>query len=108
MTFTTAAFDRSSSWRFEALPTGRLRRVLLHLSYSMALSRLLDTTPPSHPALPSGGPPRHPGRAPRRSRAPPCRRSVPCPLPPITNKEVWQIGRPGSKGQPLCVILKII
>jgi hypothetical protein len=26
--------------------TGRLRRVLLHLSYSMALSRLLDTTPP--------------------------------------------------------------
>src|SRR6516225_3929329 len=47
MTFTTAAFDRSSSWRFEALPTGRLRRVLLHLSYSMALSRLLDTTPPS-------------------------------------------------------------
>src|SRR5215469_2174174 len=27
-------------------PTGRLRRVLLHLSYSMALSRLLDTTPP--------------------------------------------------------------
>src|SRR6516165_6842976 len=28
-------------------PTGRLRRVLLHLSYSMALSRLLDTTPPS-------------------------------------------------------------
>src|SRR5215469_3170027 len=28
-------------------PTGRLRRVLLHLSYSMALSHLLDTTPPS-------------------------------------------------------------
>src|SRR6516165_3015826 len=27
-------------------PTGRLRRVLLHLSYSMALSHLLDTTPP--------------------------------------------------------------
>src|SRR6516165_4261432 len=80
MTFTTAAFDRSSSWRFEALPTGRLRRVLLHLSYSMALSRLLDTTPPSHPALPSGGPPRHPGRAPRRSRVSPCCRSVPCPL----------------------------
>src|SRR5215472_15269235 len=26
--------------------TGRLRRVLLHLSYNMALSRLLDTTPP--------------------------------------------------------------
>ena len=26
-------------------PTGRLRRVLLHLSYSMALSHLLDTTP---------------------------------------------------------------
>src|ERR1700755_3063279 len=28
-------------------PTGRLRRVLLHLSYSMALLHLLDTTPPS-------------------------------------------------------------
>jgi hypothetical protein len=28
-------------------PTGRLRRVLLHLSYSMALSHLLDTTPPT-------------------------------------------------------------
>jgi hypothetical protein len=28
-------------------PTGRLRRVLLHLSYSMALSHLLDTAPPS-------------------------------------------------------------
>src|SRR5215469_7072401 len=27
-------------------PTGWLRRVLLHLSYSMALSRLLDTTLP--------------------------------------------------------------
>src|SRR6266404_2330686 len=27
-------------------PTGRLRRVLLHLSYSMALSHLLDTTLP--------------------------------------------------------------
>src|SRR6516162_8526363 len=26
-------------------PTGRLRRVNLHLSYSMTLSRLLDTTP---------------------------------------------------------------
>jgi hypothetical protein len=26
-------------------PTGRLRRVILHLSYSMALSHLLDTTP---------------------------------------------------------------
>src|ERR1017187_10969274 len=28
-------------------PTGRLRRVLLHLSHSMTLARLLDTTPPS-------------------------------------------------------------
>ena len=28
-------------------PTGRLRRVLLYLSYSMALLHLLDTTPPS-------------------------------------------------------------
>src|ERR1700726_2483361 len=26
-------------------PTGRLRRVLLHLSHSMTLARLLDTTP---------------------------------------------------------------
>src|SRR5215469_10973139 len=37
-------------------PTGRLRRVLLHLSYSMALSRLLDTTPPRLlPAAACGG-----------------------------------------------------
>src|SRR5882762_11650423 len=28
-------------------PTERLRRVLLHLSYSMALSHLLDTIPPA-------------------------------------------------------------
>src|ERR1035437_3384814 len=28
-------------------PTGRLRRVLLHLSHSMTLARLLDTTPQS-------------------------------------------------------------
>src|SRR5450759_5348635 len=47
MTFTTADFVRSSSWQFEASPTGRLRRVLLHLSHSMTLARLLDTTPPS-------------------------------------------------------------
>src|SRR5580704_6045619 len=43
----TTAFDRSSSWQFEASPTGRLRRVILHLSHSMTLARLLDTTPPS-------------------------------------------------------------
>src|SRR6202035_2729610 len=37
-------------------PTGRLRRVLLHLSYSMALSHLLDTTPPRLlPAAACGG-----------------------------------------------------
>ena len=47
MTLTTAAFDRSSSWWFEAssykaAPKG----ACLHLSYSMALSRLLDTAPP--------------------------------------------------------------
>jgi hypothetical protein len=37
-------------------PTERLRRVFLHLSYSMALSRLLDTTPPRLlPAAACGG-----------------------------------------------------
>src|ERR1700726_2668978 len=32
-------------------PTGRLRRVLLHLSHSMTLARLLDTTPHSGLAM---------------------------------------------------------
>src|SRR6516162_4414457 len=36
-------------------PTGRLRRANLHLSYSMTLSRLLDTTPA--PDIPSVRPP---------------------------------------------------
>src|SRR6516165_1786929 len=47
MTFTTAAFDEAAHGGLKPSPTGRLRRVLLHLSYSMALSHLLDTTPPS-------------------------------------------------------------
>src|SRR5262245_30546236 len=49
MTFTTAAFDRSSSWWFGVSPTKRLGRVLLHLSYSTTPShrRLHDTMPGS-------------------------------------------------------------
>src|SRR6516165_4467620 len=47
MTFTTAAFDEAAHGGLKPSPTGRLRRVLLHLSYSMALSHLLDTTPPA-------------------------------------------------------------
>src|SRR6202040_3824806 len=47
MTFTTAALTEAAHGGLKPSPTGRLRRVLLHLSYSMALSHLLDTTPPS-------------------------------------------------------------
>jgi hypothetical protein len=43
-TFTTAAFVRSSFGSLKPPPTRRLRRAHLHLSYSMTLSRLLDTT----------------------------------------------------------------
>jgi uncharacterized membrane protein YvlD (DUF360 family) len=35
MTFTTTAFDRSGSWLLKPPPTGRLRRVHLHLSYRL-------------------------------------------------------------------------
>src|SRR5215470_11010447 len=49
-------------------PTRRLRRVLLHLSYSMALSRLLDTTPPRLlTAAACGGLRPAPDRRPRRA-----------------------------------------
>src|SRR6202040_3772166 len=47
MTFTTAALTEAAHGGLKPSPTGRLRRVLLHLSYSMALLHLLDTTPPS-------------------------------------------------------------
>ena len=43
-TFSTTAFDRSTLWRFEAPPARRLRRTYLHLTCSMALSRLRGTT----------------------------------------------------------------
>ena len=45
MTFTTTELAAAAHGSLEPLPTQRLRRVLLHLSYSMTLSRLLDTTP---------------------------------------------------------------
>jgi hypothetical protein len=35
ITFTTAAFDRSSLWLFETFPAGRFRMAHLHLSRSM-------------------------------------------------------------------------
>src|ERR1700720_4083114 len=44
MTFTTAALTEAAHGGLKPSPTGRLRRVLLHLSYSMALSHLLDTS----------------------------------------------------------------
>src|SRR5215468_11475057 len=44
MTFTTAAFDRSSSWRFETLPRTAPKGPPSSL---VQLSHLLDTTPPS-------------------------------------------------------------
>src|SRR6266850_174005 len=56
MTFTTAAFTEAAHGGLKPSPTGRLRRVLLHLSYSMALSHLFDTTPPRLlPAAACGG-----------------------------------------------------
>jgi hypothetical protein len=65
--FTLGEPDGSRSKRIvahgglEPPPTKRLRRVLLHLSYSMTLSRLLDTTPPAFPLNPAAedGPQSH-------------------------------------------------
>src|ERR1035437_2009149 len=47
MTFTTSDFVRSSSWQFEASPYRTAPKGPPHLSHSMTLARLLDTTPPS-------------------------------------------------------------
>ena len=44
MTFTTAVLTEAAHGGLKPPPTGRLRRVYLHLSYSMTISRLLDTT----------------------------------------------------------------
>src|ERR1700681_2993247 len=45
MTFTTAAFLTEAAYgSLKPPPTRRLRRALLHLSYSTTISRLLDTT----------------------------------------------------------------
>jgi hypothetical protein len=43
MTFTTAAFAEAAHGSLKPPPTGRVRRVHLHLSYNMARSRPLDT-----------------------------------------------------------------
>src|SRR5215469_9768545 len=46
ITFTTAAFGTEAAYgSLKPPPTRRLRRAHLHLSYSMALARLLDTIP---------------------------------------------------------------
>jgi hypothetical protein len=48
ITFTTAAFETEAAYgSLKPPPTRRLRRALLHLSYSMTLSRLLDTITPA-------------------------------------------------------------
>jgi hypothetical protein len=45
ITFTTAAFRAEAAYgSLKPPPARRLRRALLHLSYSMTFSRLLDTT----------------------------------------------------------------
>src|SRR5262249_4954119 len=45
ITFTTAAFRTEAAYgSLKPPPARRLRRALLHLSYSMTFSRLLDTT----------------------------------------------------------------
>ena len=47
LTFTTAAFRTEAAYgSLKPPPTRRLRRVLLHLSYSTTISRLPDTTTP--------------------------------------------------------------
>jgi hypothetical protein len=46
ITFTTAVFKTEAAYGgLKPPPTRRLRRAHLHLSYSMALARLLDTIP---------------------------------------------------------------
>jgi hypothetical protein len=46
MTFITMAFDHSNSWQFETSPYRAVSKgAHLHLSYSMTLARLLDTSP---------------------------------------------------------------
>src|SRR5208282_6692387 len=53
MTFTTADFfPEAAHGGLKPPPTGRLRRVLLHLSHSMTLARLLDTKTPQVCMLP--------------------------------------------------------
>src|SRR5215472_7349256 len=45
ITFTTAVFEAEAAYgSLKPPPTRRLRRALLHLSYSTTISRLLDTT----------------------------------------------------------------
>src|SRR5208283_488601 len=44
MTFTTRLLTEAAHGGLKPPPTKRLRRVHLHLSYSMTLARLLDTT----------------------------------------------------------------
>src|SRR6516165_9334765 len=45
LTFTTTAVRTEAAWgSLKPPPTRRLRRAYLHLSYSMTISRLLDTT----------------------------------------------------------------
>src|SRR5215469_12489605 len=49
ITFTTAVFGAEAAYgSLKPPPTRRLRRALLHLSYSTTISRLLDTTRPSN------------------------------------------------------------
>src|SRR5664279_6132906 len=57
ITFTTTAFRTAAAYgSLKPPPTRRLRRAFLHLSYSMTISRLPDTTTPvarsgrGHPA----------------------------------------------------------
>src|SRR5208282_2992155 len=66
MTFTTADFfPEAAHGGLKPPPTGRLRRVLLHLSHSMTLARLLDTKTPQVCMLPTAL--RDLGDAPTRS-----------------------------------------
>jgi hypothetical protein len=52
ITFTTAVFKTEAAYGgLKPPPTRRLRRAHLHLSYSMALARLLDTIPTKNSVL---------------------------------------------------------